>query len=358
MKKLFIGIDFSKEKLDATIILACAMKEIGCREYGSFPNNVKGYRKLYNWVKTNAWDTPPEEWLFCGEETGSCSVGLSKWLYGKGYDIWIENAYAIKHSSGLQRVKNDKADSALIAQYAWRQQDKAVVFEPLSESLSQLREVFLYRHKLVGQRVAMELRKEDKAQGSKSKALSFINRKSKHLIAEINKAIVECDKMIDAIIEADEELKENYAIITSIKGVARQNATCMLVYTNNFKKFGCDPRKIACYYGVAPFGRQSGTSVNTSAHTSHFANKLIKSLLGQAAHIAKIYNPEIRDYYQRLISNGKKPQVALNNVKNKLIRIIAALVKKKVPYDPNTYKFYASRLKSESTENNKSLMYC
>ena len=43
--------------------------------------------------------------------------------------------------------------------------------------------------------------------------------------------------------------------------------------------------RIACYYGVAPFGKQSGTSVNTPAHTSHFDNKLIKSLLGQAAHI-------------------------------------------------------------------------
>lgn len=106
----------------------------------------------------------------------------------------------------------------------------------MNESLAQLREIFLYRHKLVGQRVAMELRKEDKSQSNKSKAISFINRKSKHLIAEINKTIAECDKAIDSIIEADEELKENYAIITSIKGVARQNATCMLVYTNNFKK--------------------------------------------------------------------------------------------------------------------------
>ncbi|GHT64487.1 hypothetical protein FACS189451_12120 [Bacteroidia bacterium] len=356
MKKLFIGIDFSKEKLDATIILACGMQELGSREYGSFPNETKGYRKLYNWVKTNAWDTTPEEWLFCGEDTGSCSLGLSKWLYGKGYDIWIENAYAIKHSSGIQRVKNDKADSAVIAEYAWRRQDKAILFEPLSESLSGLREVFLYRHKLVGQKVAMELRKENKSQ-EKSKALSFINRKSKHLIAEIKKSIEECDKMIDAIIEADEELKENYAIITSIKGVARQNATCLLVYTNNFKKFDCDPRKIACYYGVAPFGKQSGKSVNTPAHTSHFANKLIKSLLGQAAHIAKIYNPQIREYYQRLIRNGKKPQVALNNVKNKLIRIIVALIRKKVPYDQNTYRFYAAQRESEATKN-KMLIYC
>ena len=116
MKKLFIGIDFSKEKLDATIILACGMNEIGSREYGRFPNNTTGYRKLCNWVKTNAWNTIAEEWLFCGEDTGSCSIGLSKWLYGKGYDIWIENAYAIKHSSGIQRVKNDKADSAIIAE--------------------------------------------------------------------------------------------------------------------------------------------------------------------------------------------------------------------------------------------------
>ena len=60
-------------------------------------------------------------------------------------------------------------------------------------------------------------------------------------------------------------------------------------------------------FGVAPFGKQqSGTSVNIPAHTSHFANKLIKSLLGQAAHIAKIYNPEIRDYYQRLTSKVKE----------------------------------------------------
>ena len=65
-------------------------------------------------LKQNAWNTIAEEWLFCGEDTGSCSIGLSKWLYGKGYDIWIENAYAIKHSSGIQRVKNDKADSAIM----------------------------------------------------------------------------------------------------------------------------------------------------------------------------------------------------------------------------------------------------
>lgn len=347
MKKIFIGIDFAKETFDAAIIEACGLREFGDRQFGIFTNDKKGYRQFMKWVKSNAGASTEAEWLFCGEDTGSCSQGLSKWLFGKGLDIWIENPYSIKHSSGIQRVKTDRADASMIAEYAWRHQDKAMLFEPLSESLTQLREVFLYRHKLVQQRVAMEVRKKDKEANESSKAKSFIDRKSKHLIGEIDKAIKECDKMIDKIIEEDAELAENYAIVTSIKGVARQNGACLLIYTNNFRRFDMDARKIACYYGVAPFGKESGTSVHTPARTSHFANKLIKALLGQSAQIARVYCPEIKEYYESLIKRGKKHSVAINNVKNKLLRIIVALVRKKTLYDPESYKFYRDRLKNQ-----------
>ena len=344
MKKIFIGIDFAKEKFDAALIEACGLREFGTRQFGTFSNDKKGYRQFLKWVKGTASDALEAETLFCGEDTGSCSLGLSKWLYGKGLDIWIENAYTIRHSSGIQRVKTDRADASMIAEYAWRHQDKAIIFEPLSESLSNLREVFLYRHKLVKQRVAMEVRKKDKQSLESSKATSFIKRKSAHLIAEIDKAIKECDTMIDKIIADDPELAENYAIVTSIKGVARQNGACLLIYTNNFKRFDMDARKIACYYGVAPFGKESGSSVHSPARTSHFANKLIKSLLSQSAQIARIFCPEIKEYYEGLIKRGKKHSVAINNVKNKLLRIIVALVKKKTIYDPQSYKFYRDRL--------------
>lgn len=344
MKKIFIGIDFAKEKFDAAIIEACGLKEFGDRQFGTFPNDKKGYRQFLKWVKGTASGALEAEMLFCGEDTGSCSLGLSKWLYGKGLDIWIENAYAIRHSSGIQRVKTDRADASMIAEYAWRHQDKSIIFEPLSESLNNLREVFLYRHKLVQQRVAMEVRKKDKQSLEASKATSFIKRKSSHLLVEIDRAIKDCDEIIDKIIAEDPELAENYAIVTSIKGIARQNGACLLIYTNNFKRFDMDARKIACYYGVAPFGKESGTSIHSPARTSHFANKLIKSLLSQAAQIARIFCPEIKDYYERLIKRGKKHSVAINNVKNKLLRIIVALVKKKTMYDPESYKFYRDRL--------------
>lgn len=105
MKKLFIGIDFAKEKFDATVIEACGLKEFGCREHAAFANTAKGFRQFHKWVRSHAQGHTPAEWLFCGEDTGSCGISLSRWLYGKGFDVWIENAYVIRHSSGLVRLK-------------------------------------------------------------------------------------------------------------------------------------------------------------------------------------------------------------------------------------------------------------
>lgn len=73
---------------------------------------------------------------------------------------------------------------------------------------------------------------------------------------------------------------------------------------------------------------------------------MIKALLAQAAQCARIYNPEIKEYYNRLIKRGKKPLVALNNVKNKLIRIIVALVRNKTLYNPQTYLMYNDKFEN------------
>ena len=335
MKKVFIGIDFSKLKFDATVIRAEGIAESSARAHSSFQNDVKGYREFLRWVKSNSPGTDISEWLFCGEDTGLYSVPLSKHLYGKGYDIWIEDAYRIRHSIGIQRSKSDKADSANIAEYAMRHQDKAKMYAPLSPALEGLREIFLFRHKLVQEKCSLQTRTDEKREMlGKSRELSFMARKAGHLIAEIEKAIEECDKEMRRLIMEDEELKENFEIITSIKGVALQNATGLIVYTNNFRKFDFDARKIACYYGVAPFGKTSGTSVKSQPHVSKLANRMLKSLLSEAAKCAIRFCDEIRDYYTRMIANGKKHGVAINNVRNKMIRIIVAMVRDKQKYNP------------------------
>jgi len=182
---------------------------------------------------------------------------------------------------------------------------------------------------------------EKKLTQEKSDISRFMAMSSKHLISEFNKKIAECDMRIKKIICEDKDLHRNFEIITSMPGVGTQNAACLMVYTDNFSRFDYDSRKIACYYGVAPFGRQSGTSVNTPPHVSPFANKLIKALLTQAALASINFCPQMAAYYHRLVKAGKKKPVAVNNVKNKLLHIITAMVRNGDMYNPD-HDYYAA----------------
>ena len=286
MKKVLIGIDFSKEKFDVAIIV----KSTSTQEHALFDNKVSGYRKMIKWINSVVEDIPCSSWLFCGETTGGYSRMMSDWLYAQGYDVWIENALVIKRTFPLKHLKTDTVDAFMIAEYALRFEDRAQLYEPLSQALTELREIFLYRHHLVRHRCSFEVRRIEKR---------FTQQKSAN------------------------------------KNVISQNAVSLMVYTNNFTKFAYNPRKIACYYGIAPFGRDSGTSVHTDPRVGFIANKMLKSLLTQAALASVRTCPQIAKYYQRLIERGKKPMVALNNVKNKMIAIITAMVRTGCMYQPD-----------------------
>lgn len=336
MKKIFIGIDFSKEKFDASLIKAEGLKECAPSVHEVFDNKASGFRRLVRWVKSQSEEVPADAWLFCGENTGGYSIALSNYLYASGYDLWLECAYKIKHSAGIQRMKNDKADSRAIAEYAMRNHDKTILYKPQSASLTCLREVFLYRHSLVRQKVSLQVRRNEKrlTQG-KSDIKTFMSFTSKHLITEVNKAISKCDDKIKEIIASDDELKEIFEIITSMPGIGVINATCLMVYTDNFNKFELNSRKIGCYYGIAPFGRQSGSSIKGRPQVSPFANRMIKSLLSQAALVATKTDISIYNYQQRLIQRGKHPLLIQNNIKNKILHRIVAMVKNRQKYNPD-----------------------
>lgn len=62
---------------------------------------------------------------------------------------------------------------------------------------------------------------------------------------------------------------------------------------------------------------------------------MIKSLLSQAALAAIRFDPKMYDYYQRLIKRGKHPLLAQNNVKNKILHTLTAMVRNKQKYNPD-----------------------
>ena len=57
-------------------------------------------------------------------------------------------------------------------------------------------------------------------------------------------------------------------------------------------------------------------------------------MLTQAALAAVNFNPIMAGSYMRLVVRGKKTQVALNNVKNKLVPLVTAMVRNRQTFTP------------------------
>ena len=353
MKKYFIGIDFSKEKFDVVLISRETEGSSPVEKcHGVYGNDKKGFRSFERWVSSLCTEACPTELLFCGEDTGRYSEALSDYLYGLGYDMWLESPLRMKRSMGIRRAKDDRADARAIAAYAMRFADKATPYIPISPALHELRELFGYRMFLVRQKKAVAVRATEvrETDSRRNRGTSFACRSAKRMEKLMNREIKECNERIRALIDSAPELAETYRIVTSIKGIGQQNATALILCTRNFTRFD-NPRQFACYCGIAPFARQSGTSLHSPAHNSPLADRQMKALLSEAAKCAVIYNPAMKSYYQGLIERGKHPGVALNNVKNKLVHTVMAMVKNRTLFDER----YSYQLSMNYNNNHKKM---
>ena len=144
---------------------------------------------------------------------------------------------------------------------------------------------------------------------------------------------------ISRIIDLQEELSSNYILLRSVPGIGNVLAIYLIVLTRNFTRFN-DPRKFACYAGIAPFEYASGTSVKGKTKVHPCANRQIKSLLNMAAMASIQLTGEYKTYYHRRLYEGKNKMSTLNIIRNKLVSRAFAVVKRGTPY-VNLHKFAA-----------------
>lgn len=327
-KDLIIGIDFSKLTLDATCF---KVLEPELKHYGQFDNTEEGCRELIKWVDRIFPRSP--KWLVCGEYTGIYSMTAAVVFNQLGIDFWLENPKQIKLSSGIKREKNDKVDSTHIALYAARFMDRIKLYRPESETILKIREFVRFRDRLTKLKAKLIVpSKELKRVRQKWEEASYIDDVSNQIAQEIDLKINETEQRMLKLLGTDPELQRLYKLINSVVGVGMQTAIYLLVHTWGFNAFE-SPRQLACYCGVAPFRNQSGTSIKGPSRVSHIANKKLKSLLHMCALNAVKYDPVLKSYYERKTNEGKHKMNVLNNVKNKLIHRICAVVSSDTLYD-------------------------
>ena len=318
----FVGIDVSKKTLDITVL-----KSNEKVLFKQIENNVKQLNAFLKELKSEG--VCISESLICMEHTGIYCTPVIEVAEKMSLNLWLENATQIKLSIGMHRGKNDKVDSERIAEYAYRNQDKALLRQPEREAMKKLKELNLARTRLMQMSKSLETLSKEKDHYKSRNA--FVNN-FKLTLKAMKEDLKKVEREIKTTILSDQRLKELFSIVQSVKGIGPVVSLNMILTTNEFKDI-TDPKKYACYAGVAPFEHSSGTSVRKRTHVSRKANMRIKSILHMAALVAIQSNKEIGEFYERKVKQGKAKMNVINAVRNKLIHRVFACVRDNRKYE-------------------------
>ena len=319
----FFGVDISKKTVDISLL------HLQIMTHRKFSNDPDGMSELLQWLKE--LNIPEDETIFCMEATGLYCFTLTHFLASKGIDVWVEHALNIKRATALARGKNDKVDSQRIAVYCSKNLEKMRLWKPMDTTIEKIKNLASLRDRLVEtqKRLITPINEfEDVGNIEMAKLLRKTIKKS---IDAIEKDLKSTEAKIMEVVNADENLKQLYKIITSVIGIGFVTAINLIIHTNGFTIMN-DCRKLACYCGVAPFEYSSGTSIRGKTKVHYMANKKLKCNLHMASLSAVKLDIDLKIYYERKVAEGKNKMSVLNAVKNKLLARVVACVNKQEEY--------------------------
>ncbi len=155
----------------------------------------------------------------------------------------------------LRRIKTDKSDAKLIAEYGREQKPK--LWDPAPEYIVMCRMI----QRTISQYVKHQTSLKNKLHSLESKGMTkgilvrSLRQNIKNLVLGIKKLEEEILRLIK---EYEPELLSN---LQSIPGIGRKTAILLISGTNAFSTFE-NHKQIISYLGLAPMEYSSGTSVN------------------------------------------------------------------------------------------------
>lgn len=312
------GIDLSKQSFKVSFI-----DSAGKERSKEVQNKVVSISRFLSGVAADG--------ILCAEHTGVYGDLLLYLANQAGVPIALVPGYTIKHSLGLVKGKSDPVDSRRIREYGERFTDKLIFSEYDREVIAELKQLSSLRDQLV--RARKSLVTSEKGRDHLPLRNVSVHHHFQNAVSVLDKEIIGLETEIEELIQSDQELQENYHLVTSITGFGPVIAVELLTKTGNFKTIDT-ARKAASQAGVCPFPNSSGEMVGKSK-TSPLADRKLKSLLYMGAKTAVKHNKEYRLYYQRKKLEGKPHYLIMNNISNKMLRTVYSVVKNKILFDPN-----------------------
>lgn len=319
-----IGADLSKKSID--------FASHGFKKHLKVENNPKGFKELVSWIKQLQINI--DEVMIVMEHTGLYSYLFEQFLHHQQIGFTKVSALAIKRSMGLVRGKTDKQDACRIAQYGFEKARRLTLSKPSDKTLERLQMLHAVRERLIKNKAALNtaVKEYQDSCGLKKSDLLIVSQLK--VIQTLTLQIHNIEQEIEALVEQNPAIKNNYQLLQSIKGVGKVLALTTIIKTGNFTRFS-NARKFACFCGTAPFENSSGTSIRGRTRVSHLADKRMKTLLDLSAKTAIQYDKELNQYYLKRTTNGKSKMNTINVVRNKILYRMFAVIKRQTPFIEN-----------------------
>jgi transposase len=315
----FVGIDVSKDTLDA-----CLIRPDGRGREATFANNPKGHAALLAWADRHAGASTTH---FCLEATGPYSEAPATHLADAGRRVSVVNPTRIKYA-GLawgHANKTDRADARLIAEYAAREQPP--VWQPPSPEVRELQALVRRLDDLT------EMAAREKGRLASPALTGAVRTSVERTVRLLEKEAAKLRAAADALVAATPSLRADRALLESIPGVGRQTATTILAELPAVDRLP-SAQSAAAFCGLAPREFRSGTSVKKRTRLSKAGNARLRKALFLPTQTAVRFNPLLRSFFVRLVAAGKPKIQAIGACMRKLVMICYGVLRNRTPFHP------------------------
>jgi len=304
-----IGIDVGKYFLDICVY------ELGL--HWQVENHTDGIKQLL--IKLNRYRLT----RIVVEATGGYERLLVEMAASKSMPIVVVQPIQVRQFAKAQGLfaKTDKIDARLIAQFG-------VVMKPPVRALPS-RKVRLFRDLLARKRQLNETRTQEL--NRQQKAQKILEASHRRLLNLLDKEIQWINDRLHK--EAGEvvEWQRTCEILLSAPGIGDGVAYTLL---GELPELGqLSNRQISSLCGLAPFNRDSGKMKGRRRIRGGRAP--IRTVLFMAMLSAIQHNPVMKEFYERLVAQGKNKKVALTACMRKMMTILNTMVRNNQEWQMN-----------------------
>jgi transposase len=324
--KYFVGIDIASETFTAAAGVEPWQLQVKPQQ---FVNELDSFPKFLGWLRQNS--LKPEYTILCMESTGVYGEALAYFLHANGYQLAVEPPLKVKRAFKPYGPKSDPVDSQQIAEYTCRHWDELHLWQPNQETLAQIKVLLNTREQFVAQSTAHQ--NALRALQRKVVRTPLAEQVHNEALNQVKKHLRTIEAEIKRLIEQDPTFGQMASLLLSIPGVGLLLASQFLV---TFHSSSQPPthKELASYLGICPHEHSSGSSVHPYATSRHFGPPAMRRLLYLASLSLRTHHPEFRQYFVRKVAMGKPKPLVLNNIANKLLKIMCAVMRTQTPYIP------------------------